>query len=54
MDGGAWQAIAHGVLRDGHDLATKSPPQGHCLTYPHKKYSVLCENVPLLDIDIYY
>ena len=28
MDGGAWQAIVHGVSRAGHDLVTK-PPQLH-------------------------
>ena len=27
MDGGAWQAIVHGVARVGHDLETKPPPQ---------------------------
>ena len=26
MDRGAWQASVHGVLRVGHNLATKSPP----------------------------
>ena len=26
MDRGAWQAIVHGVVRVGHDLATKLPP----------------------------
>ena len=26
MDREAWQAIAHGVARVGHDLATKPPP----------------------------
>ena len=26
MDRGAWQATAHTVARDGHDLATKPPP----------------------------
>ena len=26
MDGGSWQAIVHGVIRVGHDLATKPPP----------------------------
>ena len=26
MDRGAWQAIVHGVIRVGHDLATKPPP----------------------------
>ena len=25
MDRGAWQATAHGVVRVGHDLATKPP-----------------------------
>ena len=25
MDRGAWQAIVHGVVRVGHDLATKLP-----------------------------
>ena len=25
MDGGAWQAIVHGVTRVGHDLMTKPP-----------------------------
>ena len=54
MGRGTWQAIAHGVLRVGHDLATKPPPQGCCLTYPHKKYLVLWENVSLFEIDIYY
>ena len=27
MDRGAWQATVHGVVRVGHDLATKPPPQ---------------------------
>ena len=27
MDRGAWQAIAQGVARVGHDLAAKSPPK---------------------------
>ena len=26
VDRGAWQATVHGVVRVGHDLATKSPP----------------------------
>ena len=26
MDRGAWQATVHGVVRVGHDLATKPPP----------------------------
>ena len=26
MNRGAWQAIVHGVVRVGHDLATKPPP----------------------------
>ena len=26
MDGGAWQAIIHGVTRVRHDLASKPPP----------------------------
>ena len=25
MDRGAWQAIAHGVARVGHDIASKPP-----------------------------
>ena len=28
MDRGAWRAIAHGVTRVGHDLATKPQPHG--------------------------
>ena len=27
MDRGAWQATVHGVVRVGHDLATKPPQQ---------------------------
>ena len=30
MDRGAWQVIAHGVARVGHDLATKPPPHQSC------------------------
>ena len=26
MERGAWQATVHGVIRVGHDLATKLPP----------------------------
>ena len=26
MDRGAWQATAHGVAKEGHNLATKPPP----------------------------
>ena len=26
MDGGAWQAVVHGVARVGHNLATNPPP----------------------------
>ena len=26
MDRGAWQATVHGVVKIGHDLATKPPP----------------------------
>ena len=26
MDGGAWQATAHGIARVGHDSVTKQPP----------------------------
>ena len=26
MDRGAWQATVHGVVRVGHDSATKPPP----------------------------
>ena len=29
MEGGAWWAIAHGVARVGHDLATKPPSNNH-------------------------
>ena len=29
MDRGTWKAIAHGVARVGHDLATKPPPAVH-------------------------
>jgi len=25
MDGGAWQAIVHGIARVGHDLVAKPP-----------------------------
>ena len=31
MEGGAWQAAAHGVARVGHDLATKPPPPHSCV-----------------------
>ena len=27
MDRGAWQAIVHGIVRAGHDLETKPPPE---------------------------
>ena len=29
MDRGTWKAIAHGVARVRHDLATKPPPSVH-------------------------
>ena len=31
IDRGAWQAAAHGVIRVGHNLATKPPPIGGVL-----------------------
>ena len=39
MDRGAWQASVHGVLRVGHNLATKSPPPEPLLQFI--TYSIL-------------
>ena len=41
MDRGAWQATVHGVIRVGHDLATKQPPPSVVLstfTLLHKRF----------------
>ena len=51
MDGGAWWAIVHGIVRVSHDLATK-PPQPNSLfpnqpgIEPNAFYSVLATGPP--------
>ena len=47
MDRGDWRAMVHGVIRIGHDLATKPPP-------PCNKNSVLQKRGGLLYLQSYF
>ena len=40
MDRGAWRATVHGVVRAGHDLVTKPPPQISKAEFRVKKKSI--------------
>ena len=60
MERGAWQATVHGVVRVGHDLATKPPSHHHhlkdiCVVYSvygaiiNKDVTNICVLIQVLD-----